>query len=150
MGYQALKAYFHGIIFVVCPEHVIVVAYSLRLLFEYLDIRYSCGFALGLFVTKISRYTVLMCNFPPPAFGLDYYTEVMDLSYLLEHLPESSFFLKYKKLNAALIGLVEDYSLISFIPLNVQVHSQNAIYNLLKGYTVGNKFHGILSTINGC
>ena len=55
------------------------------------------------------------------AFGLDYYTEVMDLSYLLEQLPQSSFFLKYKKLNEALIGLVEDYSLVSFVPLNVQV-----------------------------
>ncbi len=55
------------------------------------------------------------------AFGLEYYTEVMDLSYLLERLPESNFFLKYKKLNEALIGLVEDYSLVSFIPLNVQV-----------------------------
>ncbi len=27
--YQALKAYFCGLIFIVCPEHVIVVAYCL-------------------------------------------------------------------------------------------------------------------------
>ena len=55
------------------------------------------------------------------AFNLDYFTEVLDLSYLLEHLPDSPFFRKYKKLNAALIGLVEDYSLVSFVPLSVQV-----------------------------
>ncbi len=30
---------FHGLIFVVCPEHVIIVAYSPRLLFECLDLR---------------------------------------------------------------------------------------------------------------
>ena len=45
----------------------------------------------------------------------------MDLSYLLEHLSDSPFFRKYKKLNEALIGLVEDYSLVSFLPLSVQV-----------------------------
>lgn len=66
------------------------------------------------------------------AFGLDYYTEVMDLSYLLEHLPESAFFKKYKKLNEALIGLVEDYSLVSFIPMNVQV----CLLNSTKLYTI--------------
>ncbi len=56
----------------------------------------------------------------------------MDLSYLLEHLPESGFFLKYKKLNEALIGLVEDYSLVSFIPLNVQVCLQSVLHGILK------------------
>lgn len=62
-----------------------------------------------------SRCTLLV------AFGLDYYTEVLDLGYLLEHLSDEPFFKKYKALNQALIGLVEDYSLVSFIPLSVQV-----------------------------
>ncbi len=35
--YQALKVYFRGIIFVVCPEHVIIVAYCPRLLFKCTD-----------------------------------------------------------------------------------------------------------------
>ncbi len=39
--YQTLKAYFCGLIFVVCPEHVIIVAYcldfcGLNFRFEYL------------------------------------------------------------------------------------------------------------------
>lgn len=63
-----------------------------------------------------------MVLYTPVAFGLDYYTEVLDLSYLLEHLSDDPFFRRYKRLNDALIGLVQDYSLVSFIPLNVQVH----------------------------
>lgn len=52
-------------------------------------------------------------------FNIDFYTEVLDLNYLLEKLDEDPFTTKYKKLNAALISLVEDYSLVSFIPLDV-------------------------------
>ena len=63
-----------------------------------------------------------MLLYTPVAFGLDYYTEVLDLGYLLEHLSDDPFFRRYKRLNEALIGLVQDYSLVSFIPLNVQVH----------------------------
>ena len=59
------------------------------------------------------------------AFNLDFYTEVLDLSYLLEHLSDHLFFKKYKALNQALIGLIEDYSLVSFLPLSVQVSYSN-------------------------
>ena len=58
---------------------------------------------------------------PHSAFSLEFYTEVMDLRYLLSHFSDQPFFQRYKKLNEALVGLVEDYSLVSFIPLNVQV-----------------------------
>lgn len=44
----------------------------------------------------------------------------MDLNYLLELLDEGSFTKKYKKLNAALVELIENYSLVEFIPLNVK------------------------------
>ncbi len=51
---QALKAYFRGLIFIVCHEHIIIVAY-------YLDFR-GLIFVLGLRkdknATKISRYTM--------------------------------------------------------------------------------------------
>ncbi len=50
--YQAMKAYFCGLIYVVCSEHVIIVAY-------YLDI---CGFVkLMLSVMKITKQK---CNVP--------------------------------------------------------------------------------------
>ena len=71
------------------------------------------------------RLYTSMVLYTSAAFGLDYYTEVLDLGYLLEHLSDDPFFRRYKRLNEALIGLVEDYSLVSFIPLNVQVCSNH-------------------------
>ncbi|XP_049787419.1 GPN-loop GTPase 2 [Schistocerca cancellata] len=52
-------------------------------------------------------------------FGLDFYTDVLDLKYLLDCLDEDPFTKKYKKLNAAIVSLVEDFSLVSFIPMNI-------------------------------
>ncbi|KAJ7985666.1 hypothetical protein DPEC_G00354430 [Dallia pectoralis] len=54
------------------------------------------------------------------AFNLDFYTEVMDLTYLLEHLAADPFFRKFLKLNEKLAEVIQDYSLVSFVPLNVQ------------------------------
>ncbi|XP_014804206.1 PREDICTED: GPN-loop GTPase 2 isoform X1 [Calidris pugnax] len=54
------------------------------------------------------------------AFNLDYYTEVLDLSYLLDHLASDPFFRNYRRLNEKLVEVIEDYSLVSFVPLNVQ------------------------------
>lgn len=55
------------------------------------------------------------------AFNLDFYAEVLDLNYLLDHIKDDPFSQKYKKLNEALVGLVEDYGLVSFKTLDVQV-----------------------------
>lgn len=54
------------------------------------------------------------------AFNLDFYTEVMDLSYLVEHLASDPFFKKYHHLNVKLAEVIQDYGLVSFVPLNVQ------------------------------
>lgn len=61
-------------------------------------------------------------------FSLDFYTDVLDLDYLLELLDDGSFTKRYKKLNAALVGLVQDYSLVYFIPLDV--YSDKSLLNL--------------------
>uniref|UniRef100_A0A1A9WBN1 GPN-loop GTPase 2 n=1 Tax=Glossina brevipalpis TaxID=37001 RepID=A0A1A9WBN1_9MUSC len=53
-------------------------------------------------------------------FNLDFYTDVLDLKYLLEALDDSPSSKKYKKLNAAICSIVEDYSLVSFQLLNVR------------------------------
>jgi len=53
-------------------------------------------------------------------FSLDYYTEVLDLEYLLDTFPEDNFTRKYKALNTALTGLVSNYSLVNFLPLTVR------------------------------
>lgn len=55
------------------------------------------------------------------AFNLDFYTEVMDLSYLVEHLATDPFFKKFHRLNEKLAEVIQDYGLVSFVPLNVQV-----------------------------
>ena len=53
-------------------------------------------------------------------FNLDFYCEVMDLKYLLETELDSPFFARYKKLSEALVDTIQDYGLVTFIPLNIQ------------------------------
>ncbi|KAJ3276578.1 GPN-loop GTPase 2 [Terramyces sp. JEL0728] len=53
-------------------------------------------------------------------FNLDFYTQVQDLSYLLERLDLDPFTAKYKKLNAALCELVEEFGLVGYFTLCVQ------------------------------
>lgn len=53
-------------------------------------------------------------------FNIDFYTDVLDLNYLLELLDDGPFTKKYKKLNSAIVELIQDYSLVAFIPLNVK------------------------------
>ena len=77
---------------------------------------------------RVLYYT---CSPPPPppspaAFSLEYYTEVLDLSLLLDHLSDDPLFARYRSLNEALVGLVEDYSLVSFCTLDVQVSGWGA------------------------
>ena len=62
--------------------------------------------------------TVLLCVVE---YELEYYTEVQDLSYLLQHVTDDPLMVKYKKLSGALIGIVEDYSLVNYLTLNVEV-----------------------------
>lgn len=53
-------------------------------------------------------------------FGIDFYTDVLDLGYLLEALDDHPISRKHKKLNEALVSLVEQYSLVSFTPLDIK------------------------------
>lgn len=74
-------------------------------------------------------------------FNLDYYTQVLDLQYLLEVLDATPGMKKYAKLNAAIVGMVEDYSLVSFHPLDVNrpdslLRLKNAI-DKANGYVYG-------------
>lgn len=53
-------------------------------------------------------------------FNLDYYTDVLDLEYLLDCFPEDNFTKKYRALNKAMTELITDYSLVNFIPVTVK------------------------------
>lgn len=63
-------------------------------------------------------------------FNLDFYTEVLSLDYLLETDMENPFFEKYRELSKAIMGVIEQYSLVHFIPLNIQ--SVDDIYHVVK------------------
>ncbi|XP_059060193.1 GPN-loop GTPase 2 [Achroia grisella] len=52
-------------------------------------------------------------------FGIDFYTEVLHLDYLLDCLDTDMFTSKYKKLNSAIVSIIEDYSLVSFHLINM-------------------------------
>lgn len=85
-------------------------------------------------IDSIEKYGTL-------AMGLDYYTEVMDLEYLLDTLEDVPVSKKFRKLHKTIADVVMDYSLVSFIPVSVEVHS--TLMNVMKridqanGYVYG-------------
>ncbi|NXW85148.1 GPN2 GTPase, partial [Alopecoenas beccarii] len=85
------------------------------------------------------------------AFNLDYYTEVLDLSYLVDHLASDPFFRNYRRLNEKLVGVIEDYSLVSFVPLNVQdKESMRRVMQAVdkaNGYSFGEQEHRSLEAL---
>lgn len=63
-------------------------------------------------------------------FGIDFFTEVLDLNYLLDCLDEDKFTSRYKKLNSALVSIIEDYSLVSF--QLVDLRKEESLLNIRK------------------
>lgn len=60
----------------------------------------------------------------PLQFGLEFYTDVLDLSYLIPQLTQAAnashpLSSKYSRLASAIAELVESYNLVSFVPLDV-------------------------------
>lgn len=83
-------------------------------------------------VDKIERYG-------KTRFNLEFYCEVMDLNYLLETELENPFHKKYRELSKAIIGVIEDYSLVHFVPLNIQ--QPEDIYRVLQLADKANGYH---------
>ncbi|KAJ3037217.1 GPN-loop GTPase 2 [Rhizophlyctis rosea] len=83
----------------------------------------------------------LMESYGKLAFSLDYYTEVQDLSYLLESLNTNPSTARYAALNSALCELVEDFSLVGFYTLCIE--DKESVINLARaidktnGYVYG-------------
>ncbi|XP_029056650.1 GPN-loop GTPase 2 [Osmia bicornis bicornis] len=87
-------------------------------------------------------------------FNIDFYTEVLDLKYLLDKLDENPFTSKHKKLNAAFVSLIEDYSLVSFIPLDISnqallLQVKNAV-DKANGYIFGGNEPQDVQTLLAC
>lgn len=87
-------------------------------------------------------------------FGLDFYTEVLNLSHLADLLSDDPIMKRYKKLNEALAGVIEDYGLVSFVPLNIQ--DKKCMWTVLKtcdkanGYIFGQSEERNLQTLLTC
>lgn len=60
---------------------------------------------------------------PPAAadFRLDFYTEVQDLAHLVAAMAPGPFSERYRKLSAGLADVVQEYGLLAFTPLAIQV-----------------------------
>merc|ERR1719464_1225132 len=74
-------------------------------------------------------------------FNLDYYTDVLDLEFILDTLPDDNFTKKYKQLNEALTGLISDYSLVNFVPITVKnkerLLAASQVIDKANGYVFG-------------
>ena len=53
-------------------------------------------------------------------FPLDYYTDAMDLEYILNKLPQDPFYSKFRLMAQGIIEVIESYNLVSFTTLQVQ------------------------------
>ncbi|KAJ1984194.1 hypothetical protein H4R33_004475 [Dimargaris cristalligena] len=69
-------------------------------------------------------------------FNLEYYTEVHDLSYLLDRLNAGAFTKRYHKLNEALCELIEDYNLVGFQTLCIE--DKNSVMAVLSAIDKAN------------
>uniref|UniRef100_A0A6B2LAK2 GPN-loop GTPase 2 n=1 Tax=Arcella intermedia TaxID=1963864 RepID=A0A6B2LAK2_9EUKA len=72
----------------------------------------------------------LVHKFGKLEFGLEFYTDVTDLSFLQKCLDNDKVTSKYKKLNATLSELIEDFGLVSFSTLNIE--DKESVLKLLK------------------
>ncbi|KAI1284955.1 GPN-loop GTPase 2 [Halotydeus destructor] len=61
----------------------------------------------------------LMSRYGSTQFGLNYFCEVLDLSYLVDQVIDDPLLAKYKEMTKKLSDVIENYSLVSFLPLNI-------------------------------
>lgn len=70
-------------------------------------------------VSVLSKIDI-MDKYGELAFNLDYYADVMDLEYLVEHIGNDPRMAKYKKLTADLCEVIEDFGLVRFTPMAIE------------------------------
>ncbi|KAJ6632840.1 GPN-loop GTPase 2 [Pseudolycoriella hygida] len=87
-------------------------------------------------------------------FNLDFYMDVLDLGNLLQLLDDEPGMKKYAKLNAAIVSMIEDYSLVSFQPLDCS--SDDSLLRLknvidkTNGYVYGAAEEKSINTLLAC
>ncbi|KAL7062795.1 hypothetical protein AAHC03_0845 [Spirometra sp. Aus1] len=109
---------------------------------------------LGLPHVNVLSKVDLIEQYAPLKFNLDFFTEVLDLSYLVEQLDDVPFFAKYKKLNGRLAELVQDTALVNFLILDVQdrTHLEKIVRHADKGngYVFGTDEERTLQSMLSC
>jgi len=96
----------------------------------------------------------LIQRFGKLPFSLDFFTDVLDLSYLLETFAKDPILKKYHKLNKAITDVVQDYGLVSFSVLCIE--DQETMLSLVKlidkagGYIFGIKSQDDMSSLMSC
>ncbi|CAG9856167.1 unnamed protein product [Phyllotreta striolata] len=105
-------------------------------------------------VNVLSKADLLKKNEVKLDFGLDFYTDVLDLDYLLELLDDGPFTKKFRKLNAALVGLIQGYSLLGFVLLDSSsdkslLEVKNAV-DKANGYIYGSGEERSIQTLLSC
>ncbi|XP_047020753.1 GPN-loop GTPase 2 [Helicoverpa zea] len=70
-------------------------------------------------INLLTKADLLKKHIDKLQFGIDFYTEVLDLNYLLDCLDTDVFTSRYKKLNSAFVSIIEDYSLVTFQLVNL-------------------------------
>jgi len=77
-------------------------------------------------------------NYGKLEFNLEFYTEVLDLTYLYQYFENDWFSKRYEKLHEAICQLIEEYKLVAFHTCNIQ--DKHSVYELLK----------VIDKSNGC
>lgn len=118
-----------------------------------MDSHYCCDPARYVSMLMVSLKTMLQLELPQInvlskidlleaygslAFNLDFYTNVQDLSYLLDRLDEDEFAKKYKNLNAALCDLVQEFGLVSFLTLSIE--DKESVLHILRAVDKANGY----------
>lgn len=94
-------------------------------------------------VNVLSKADLLKQHESKLLFSLEYYTEVLDLKFLLDALDNTPGTSKYKKLNEAIVDMVEEYGLVSFQPLDA-----NRTESLVRLYKMVDKANGYAFNAN--
>jgi hypothetical protein len=76
-------------------------------------------------------------------FSLQYYSDAVNLEYIIRYLNSDPFSHRFTELNKALCEMIEDYSLVSFQPLAISdkysVHSLLKLIDKANGYIFGHR-----------
>ncbi|EGC36613.1 hypothetical protein DICPUDRAFT_31574 [Dictyostelium purpureum] len=95
-------------------------------------------------VNVLSKMDLIEQN-GPLDFQLDYYTDVLDLSYLNSFLDKDPRLKRFSELNKSIAGVIEDFSLVNFIPLNIM--DKKSVANLIVSIDKSNGYiYGSLDT----